>query len=522
MQNSSTDREASGWLPGALADCPEGAALALTVVFALAIRLYLSLTSYCIAGDGAAYLGMAQDFAAGAPAKALASVFSPLYPWIISVVHRLIPSWELAGNLVSAILGSAAVASVYLMTREAFERHDLAIGAAFLIAIHPEMAAYSASIRTEAGFIFLMTATIWMLLVGLKRNRIALIAVGGLIGGLAYLYRTEAIGLLVFVVGFILVAALWWRGWTFTWAIAASVVFAVAFLIVASPYLIYLRETTGRWSVGREFTAAMMYGMGKVSHNAQAWQRLGYSNSVSPFAPLFANPRLYLEKVVGDFFLSLYGFIQSLGPILTILLAIAIWQRRRSILDNFAEAMLALVTVFYIVGFSFSYTGARFMSHLIPFTFGWVMVGLATVSHRFSRLVANGRLARLPQCAPAIALALFMLPETLWPIGYDMRGMRYAGLEIARRSGGKPGAVVARDGRFGYYAGATLILMPVAAVPDFCAWLQTHEDAEFVALDNHDERRLGITATPECLSLVKRYPRYGSAYYDLFEVRRSK
>jgi hypothetical protein len=82
--------------------------------------------------------------------------------------------------------------------------------------------------------------------------------------------------------------------------------------------------------------------------------------------------------------------------------------------------------------------------------------------------------------------------------------------------------VVARDGRFGYYAGATLILMPVAAVPDFCAWLQTHEDAEFVALDNHDERRLGITATPECLSLVKRYPRYGSAYYDLFEVRRSK
>ena len=107
MQNSSSDRADSGWLPRALADCPEGVALAFTVAFALAIRLYLSLTSYCIAGDGVAYLGMAQDFAAGASAKALASVFSPLYPWIISIVHRIIPDWELAGNLVSAILGSA-------------------------------------------------------------------------------------------------------------------------------------------------------------------------------------------------------------------------------------------------------------------------------------------------------------------------------------------------------------------------------------------------------------------------------
>src|SRR5260221_11196033 len=240
MQNSSTD---PGWLPRALADCPEGTALAFTVAFALAIRLYLSLTSYCIAGDGAAYLGMAQDFAAGAPAKSLASVFSPLYPWIISFVHPIIPDWELAGNLVSAILGSAAVASVYQMTREAFERHDLAIGAAILIAIHPEMAAYSASVRTEAGFIFLLTSSVWLLLAGLRRDRIAIIAGAGLIGGLAYLYRTEAIGLLIFVVGFVPLAALWWRRWTFTWAIAASVVFVVVFLIVASPYLIYLRET---------------------------------------------------------------------------------------------------------------------------------------------------------------------------------------------------------------------------------------------------------------------------------------
>src|SRR5579863_1895929 len=114
------------WLPRALEDCPRGTALALTVLVALAIRLYLSLTSYCIAGDGVAYLAMAREFAAVAPAQALASVFSPLYPLIIAAAHPLIHDWELAGSLISAVLGSAAVVTVYLMTRAAFERDDLA------------------------------------------------------------------------------------------------------------------------------------------------------------------------------------------------------------------------------------------------------------------------------------------------------------------------------------------------------------------------------------------------------------
>jgi len=118
MHTPSDGTASPQWLPRALANCPQGTALALTIFIAVGIRLYLSLTSYCIAGDGVAYLAMAREFAAGEPAKALAAVFSPLYPWIIAAVHPLIPDWELAGNLVSAVLGSAAVATVYLMTRE--------------------------------------------------------------------------------------------------------------------------------------------------------------------------------------------------------------------------------------------------------------------------------------------------------------------------------------------------------------------------------------------------------------------
>ena len=466
---------------------------------------------------------MAREFAAGAPAQALASVFSPLYPLIIAAAHPLIPDWELAGSLISAVLGSAAVVTVYLMTRAAFERDDLAIGAAALVAIHPDMAAYSASVRTEAGFVFLLTAAAWLLIAGLKRRRITVLAASGMVGGLAYLYRTEAIGFIFFVIGFVPAAALWWRQWKFKWSLIAAAAFAAGFFAVASPYLVYLRETTGHWSVGREFTAAMMYGMGEVAPDALLrWQRLGYSTSVSPLAAIIANPWLYLDKVASDFFASLYGFIQALGALLTVLLLVGLWSRGRALLDNFAEAMLALITAFYIVGFSFSYTGARFMEHLIPFTFGWVMIGLAEACAAFSRRLVDGRLERVPQGAPAIAIALLMLPQTLWPIGYDMRGVRYAGEEIARRSAGKPPAVVARDGRFAYYAGASFILMPVATVPDFCAWLESRGDAGYLALGNPDEHRFAISAATPCVSFIHRYPRYGASYYDLFGVGHSK
>jgi len=465
---------------------------------------------------------MAREFAAGRPAQALASVFSPLYPWIIAAAHQLIPDWELAGSLVSAIFGSAAVAAVYLMTREAFERDDLAIGAAVLTAIHPELAAYSASVRTEAGFVFLLAAAVWMLIAGLKHQQLVVVASSGVAGGLAYLYRTEAIGLVLFVAGFIPIASLWWRRWSLKWAVGATAIFVGGFLIMASPYLIYLRETTGHWTVGREFTAAMMYGMGEVAPNAPQWQRLGYSTSVSPFAPLIANPRLYLAKVAGDFFASLYGFIQALGPQLTALLVVGIWRRGRALLDNFAETMLALFTAFYIVGFSFSYTGARFMVHLIPFTFAWVMIGLEAVSAAFNRWIAGGRLAWIPRCAPAIALATVMLPQTLWPIGYDMRGVRYAGEEIARRTAGRPTVVVARDGRFAYYAGASLIQMPIAETPDLCVWLKSKSAVGYLVLDNRDEHRFGVTAATPCVSFIRRYPRYGAGYYDLFGVGHSK
>jgi hypothetical protein len=115
-------------------------------------------------------------------------------------------------------------------------------------------------------------------------------------------------------------------------AFAAAAAFPFAFLTIAAPYVALIRMTTRHWTVSHEFTAAMMYGMSDVSSDSNAWRRLGFSPAVSPFAALFADPKLCLEKVWGDFVTSLYNFGQALDPILTFFLGVGLRRRGRKLL----------------------------------------------------------------------------------------------------------------------------------------------------------------------------------------------
>lgn len=504
------------WLPAPRGTASNAAALLVIAGVALAIRLYLSLTSFCISGDGVAYLAMAQGFAGGDAAAVLRSVFSPLYPLMVAGMHWVVPDWELAGNLVSALMGTAAVVTIYAMTREVFARRDLALGAAALAAIHPDLAGYSASVRTEAGYVFLTTATVWLLIRSLRSRRHGIAAMAGVLGGLAYLYRTEAIGLAMVGIAGLIAAALIWRQCEFGWAMGAAAIFAAGFLAIAAPYLVYLRLSIGHWSVGREFTAAMMYGMADAARNGEAWRNLGYSGSISPFTPLFADPQLYFRKVTSDLAVSAYNFVQALDPILAVALAAGLWRRGRGLLGNFGEAFLAAIVVFYYCGFAFSYTGTRFMVHLIPFTFGWVVVGLEAVAAVAAR-IARGVGWRIPAEVIPIAVALALIPRTLWPIGYDMRGIRYAGQAIARRQA-KPDAVVAHDGRIAWYAGARFVPLPDRSRGGLCEWIATQDRAGYLVINDREERRIGAAHTAACLEFLARYPRGSSGYYDLFAI----
>ena len=156
------------------------------------------------------------------------------------------------------------------------------------------------------------------------------------------------------------------------------------------------------------------------------------------------------------------------------------------------------------------------MAHLIPFVFGWVTAGMIVVSEQAVQWFKPSIRRSVFAVVPAI-IALTLLPRTLWPIGYNMRGVRYAGDAIARIKKG-PAAVAARDGRAAYYAGARLIQLPRTPPAEVCEWLRANH-GDFLLIGDHDEHDFNLTPTPHCLKLLKRYPRYRSQYYDLYAVQ---
>ena len=58
------------------------------------------------------------------------------------------------------VFGTAGVVLLYYLMREVYGRRGVAAGAAALAAIHPMLAGFSASVRTEAGYIALVTAAL--------------------------------------------------------------------------------------------------------------------------------------------------------------------------------------------------------------------------------------------------------------------------------------------------------------------------------------------------------------------------
>ena len=134
------------------------------------------------------------------------------------------------------------------------------------------------------------------------------------------------------------------------------------------------------------------------------------------------DPAAYLKKVVRDFFGSCYSFAQALGLLLCAALLAGLWADAGRLWRDGAEAMLAALVVMYFVGFVLTDTGPRLMLYVVPFTLGWVVMGLVEAAGWLDTRLSSthsplGRMLSGPAIAAIILIAL--LPRTLFPLGYD-------------------------------------------------------------------------------------------------------
>lgn len=173
------------------------------ILLAGLVRSILCAQPACISRDGVNIISLAKKLG-DAPVKWMAiETRQPGFSWMLLQTHRLFghrwggdlpEAWQFSGRLLALLGGVAACAAVYLIALRLYDRRIAAV-AGMLACFWPQAARLSAGALSDMPHLALYLAAFLSALAALKRPTLWQPALCGLVAGLAYLVRQEAIGL---------------------------------------------------------------------------------------------------------------------------------------------------------------------------------------------------------------------------------------------------------------------------------------------------------------------------------------
>jgi len=329
----------------------------------LALRLYVIQFHPFVDFDGAFYINYFRD-------RAWQGVFHPGYPLLIELFRLIISDGFIAARMVSVVFGTLIAIPLFYLARH-FMNPPGALAATIIVVLNPLMIRYSALPMSEMQFIFLELLAFLCYVRGKP-------LLFGIVSGLAYLTRPEAV---VFFVALALLDL--WKKRNSQFPLRAL----LGFLLLALPYVIYLRVETGAWTMSpktvnlREWETNWHANLKLESPPAgetplmERWlasikgypERMGnYIELLSTFAgiPLcllgvigmVRAPNILLAGMLMFLFLPLFGlspydrFVLPYIPFLGVFALLAI-ERVHRIPVKLAGFMLILVSYFWIAGY---------------------------------------------------------------------------------------------------------------------------------------------------------------------------
>lgn len=226
--------------------------VAALLLLACIVRLAIARLDHVLQGDEGAYLWLGKTLMTGGGYTFFGRPemhYTPLYPIVSGLVWLLVRDLEMASKVCFVLFGTLTLIPVYLLSRRIYGWREASATAA-LLAVLPALTSYVFywGSMTEPLYFFLVFWAAYASLMALQINRWPTYVAAGALFSLAYLARPEGLVFLAAVWAFLLVARLCDRS-SWHWRTAGNlIIMLVAFLIVASPYLLYLHKETGHWT----------------------------------------------------------------------------------------------------------------------------------------------------------------------------------------------------------------------------------------------------------------------------------
>jgi hypothetical protein len=228
--------------------------LAVLLILGFAIRTYYASARHVCFGDESCYLVLAQNLFKGLGYTYYNSNpelhFPPLFPIILGVFNWVVRDWEVVSRVVYVIFSGLIPLPVYLLGSGMYGRR-VGLLAAFLAAILPPFTTgvLFAESMSEPPYLFFIFSGLYLVYRASVAQRFLHYALAGASLSLGYLIRPEGVAYLG--IGFLYLAGLLIlrRPLPTAAALRRLAVFAASFLVLASPYILYLHSHTGKWSL---------------------------------------------------------------------------------------------------------------------------------------------------------------------------------------------------------------------------------------------------------------------------------
>ncbi|MBN2010352.1 glycosyltransferase family 39 protein [candidate division KSB1 bacterium] len=380
-------------------DMKELAWLILIFIGAIGFRLILMTKTYAVGFDEVNYLKLAADAKLNGISHVMHPYWPPLFPLALAAFSYIVPNYELAGRLLSILCNVALIFPFYFLVKQHLGKR-IAYLVALLVAFYTMYAKYSVKIETEALYIFLAILGIFIGWSTLNKRSVWKSLIVGILFGGAYLLRPEGIGfLLVFLglTGVVIIINLFSKQKVGKYFLIILLSFA-GFMVVAFPYLNYLKNVTGGWTISAK---------GISNQLGELYLRTKAPDEPHPFHVLRDNNTRLIEDEIyhlGNFTanlkhektmskdVSIFGILKKIGlhnyqimtkeflqvfplPIVIILvlgLLAVPWTRKDFIFEGY---LLCFVLFFWFLLIPSFHISIRYFIPLMPLCFIWLVKG---------------------------------------------------------------------------------------------------------------------------------------------------
>jgi 4-amino-4-deoxy-L-arabinose transferase-like glycosyltransferase len=357
------------------------------IAFALRLLLVLRVESV-VSPDSVVYAGLGRSLAAGNFRAGLSTFYPPLYPLLVGLSSLIFRDIEFAGRFVSVVAGALLVVPVYALARDSYGA-GVARLAAVIVALHPLLVYYSSVLLTESTYTLAFACGVLAGWAALSRaaaitndGRAARATwrshlVAGVVFGACYLLKPEAAGFAVLLVAMRLVVNFSGARRSLKRTALDCLALAAGFLLLALPYLVYLRAALGGWTIS-----------GKVrGHLWQGGVRAGAFTNES-LVPDYLTAVAQATKSL----MSEYELFSLLFPLPFVALSAlglfrAGWTRGRARRELYLAAFVAAT----LAGYAVTLPNIRFLVPLLPILVCWLALGVVEFEGWLAETLANRR-----------------------------------------------------------------------------------------------------------------------------------